>query len=32
LATPNEREGDLTFAADLFKAADKMRGSVEPSE
>ena len=27
-----ERTGDLTFAAELFKAADKMRGNVEPSE
>ena len=31
LAT-SERTGDLTFAAELFKAADKMRGNVEPSE
>jgi type I restriction enzyme M protein len=30
-ATPDQK-GDLTFAAELFKAADKMRGSVEPSE
>jgi type I restriction enzyme M protein len=27
-----DQKGDLTFAAELFKAADKMRGSVEPSE
>ncbi len=25
-------KGDLDFAADLFKAADKMRQNVEPSE
>ena len=24
--------GDLAFAADLFKAADKLRGNLEPSE
>ena len=32
MAGASERKGDLDFAADLFKAADKMRGSVEPSE
>src|SRR5687767_14712571 len=32
MATPTERNGDLTFAADLFKAADKLRQNVEPSE
>ena len=32
MTTTTERKGDLDFAADLFKAADKMRGSVEPSE
>ena len=26
------RQSDLDFASDLFKAADKMRGSLEPSE
>ena len=26
------RKCDLDFAADLFKAADKMRGALEPSE
>lgn len=26
------RQSDLDFAADLFKAADKMRGGLEPSE
>lgn len=26
------RQSDMDFAADLFKAADKMRGSLEPSE
>ena len=26
------RSSDLDFAADLFKAADKMRGALEPSE
>ncbi|MCP3972377.1 MAG: SAM-dependent DNA methyltransferase, partial [Rhodobacteraceae bacterium] len=26
------RSADLDFAADLFKAADKMRGGLEPSE
>lgn len=28
----NARQADLDFAADLFKAADKMRGGLEPSE
>ena len=28
----NSRQADLDFAADLFKAADKMRGGLEPSE
>lgn len=28
----NSRSADLDFAADLFKAADKMRGGLEPSE
>ena len=32
MATSTDRTGDLTFAADLFKAADKMRQNVEPSE
>ncbi len=27
-----EQRGDLSFAAELFKAADKMRQNVEPSE
>ncbi len=35
-AKPNDRPrkngGDLDFAAELFKAADKMRGNLEPSE
>ena len=30
--TDNSRASDLDFAADLFKAADKMRGGLEPSE
>lgn len=31
--SPSEtRSSDLDFAADLFKAADKMRGALEPSE
>lgn len=30
--TQDNRQSDLDFAADLFKAADKMRGSLEPSE
>ena len=28
----SDQKGDLTFAAELFKAADKMRQNVEPSE
>lgn len=28
----SQRASDLDFAADLFKAADKMRGGLEPSE
>ncbi|MCT4556608.1 MAG: type I restriction-modification system subunit M [Pelagimonas sp.] len=28
----DRRQSDLDFAADLFKAADKMRGGLEPSE
>jgi type I restriction enzyme M protein len=28
----NKRSKDLDFAADLFKAADKLRGNREPSE
>ncbi|HNR76630.1 MAG TPA: class I SAM-dependent DNA methyltransferase [Parvularculaceae bacterium] len=32
-AEPKSRNGgDLDFAAELFKAADKMRGNLEPSE
>ena len=30
--TVNSRSSDLDFAANLFKAADKMRGGLEPSE
>ena len=30
--TNDIRQADLDFAADLFKAADKMRGGLEPSE
>ena len=30
--TSDTRQADLDFAADLFKAADKMRGGLEPSE
>ncbi len=29
---PKKNGGDLDFAAELFKAADKMRGNLEPSE
>ena len=29
--TSDSRQADLDFAADLFKAADKMRGGLEPS-
>jgi type I restriction enzyme M protein len=32
MAATSEHKGDLTFAAELFKAADKMRQNVEPSE
>ncbi|MBX7134214.1 MAG: type I restriction-modification system subunit M [Fimbriimonadaceae bacterium] len=32
MATETARGGDLTFAAELFKAADKLRQNVEPSE
>ena len=28
----SDRNSDLAFAADLFKAADKLRGNLEPSE
>jgi type I restriction enzyme M protein len=28
----NENNGDLGFTAELFKAADKLRGNLEPSE
>ncbi|WP_170559943.1 type I restriction-modification system subunit M [Ruegeria atlantica] len=28
----SDRKSDLEFAADLFKAADKLRGNLEPSE
>ncbi len=31
-SSANTRSSDLDFAADLFKAADKMRGALEPSE
>lgn len=27
-----ENNGDLSFTAELFKAADKLRGNLEPSE
>lgn len=30
--TPNKNGGDLGFEADLFKAADKLRGNMEPSD
>ena len=30
--TTDTLRADLDFAADLFKAADKMRGGLEPSE
>ncbi len=30
--TTDTRKADLDFAADLFRAADKMRGGLEPSE
>jgi len=29
--TPNKNGSDLGFEADLFKAADKLRGNMEPS-
>lgn len=32
MAANSELKGDLSFAAELFKAADKMRQNVEPSE
>src|SRR6056297_1088004 len=32
LSGATERKSDLEFAADLFKAADKLRGNLEPSE
>jgi type I restriction enzyme M protein len=32
MAAATDQKGDLSFAADLFKAADKMRQNVEPSE
>lgn len=32
MASTNEKNGDLDFAADLFRAADKLRQNVEPSE
>ncbi len=32
LMAKNTRNADLDFAADLFKAADKMRGGLEPSQ
>ena len=32
MAASTEQRGDLTFEADLFKAADKLRQNVEPSE
>ena len=32
MADNNERKGDLGFADQLFKAADKLRNNVEPSE
>jgi type I restriction enzyme M protein len=31
-ASANDRGGDLGFEAELFKAADKLRGNLEPSE
>lgn len=30
--TQDTRQSDVDFAAELFKAADKMRGGLEPSE
>jgi len=32
LPDTTDRNNDLAFAADLFKAADKLRGNLEPSE
>ena len=32
MATSSEKRSDLDFTADLFKAADKLRGNLEPSE
>jgi type I restriction enzyme M protein len=32
MATATERNSDIGFEADLFKAADKLRGNLEPSE
>ncbi len=32
MAKSPKNGGDMDFAADLFKAADKMRGNLEPSE
>ena len=32
MADTSNRASDLEFAADLFKAADKLRGNLEPSE
>ena len=32
MADTSSRASDLEFAADLFKAADKLRGNLEPSE
>ncbi|UYQ72864.1 type I restriction-modification system subunit M [Pelagibacterium flavum] len=32
MADNNKNNGDLAFTADLFKAADKLRGNLEPSE
>ncbi len=29
---PTKNGGDLGFEADLFKAADKLRGNMEPSD
>ena len=32
MAAGNGKNSDLDFAADLFRAADKLRGNLEPSE
>jgi|TARA_R110000868_G_scaffold228782_1_gene481729 type I restriction enzyme M protein len=32
MKSPTKTSGDLGFEADLFKAADKLRGNLEPSE